>query len=100
MNLLKVLKKQSNGTDRIHLSKKDVYAVQTGDFAGEMLIFIEDQSNSHCFLSIPNMENRDIPFDKFKFAIDNNIVEKVNEELPKQVYALCIAQYKKNKSNK
>lgn len=100
MNLLKGLKKQSNTTDKITISKKDVYAVQTGQFAGEMLIFIEEQGESHCFLSIPNMVNRDIPFDKFKFAVDNHIVEKVNEDLPKQVYSLCVAQYKQNKTNK
>lgn len=100
MNLIKALKKQSNTTDKVLLSKKDVYAVQTGQYAGEMLIFIEDNNDSHCFLSIPNMVNRDIPHDKFKFALENHIVEKVNEDIPKQVYSLCIAQYKQNKTNK
>ena len=100
MNLIKAFKKQSSGTDKIHLKSKDIYAVQTGDYAGEMLIYIEDTNESHCFLSIPNMVNRVISFNKFKFAIDNNIVEKVNEELPKQVYSLCIAQYKQNRENK
>ena len=92
--MLQIFKKRLPGTP----NKADLFAVQTGDLAGEMLIYIESTLDTHCFLSIPNMVNRDIPLDKFTFATSNNIVEKVKEPLSKQVYELCVAQYKKNKA--
>ena len=94
--MLKISKKQSIGIPQ----KADTFAVQTGDYAGEMLIYIESTGDTHCFLSIPNMVNRDIPLDKFTFATSNNIVEKVDNKLGKQIYELCKAQYKKNKEHK
>lgn len=99
MNLKNLFKRQSTGTP---LPKKaDVFAVLTGDYAGEMLIYIKGDKKVVNFLSIPNMINRDIPYDKFEFAVKNDIIELTYEKLPKNVYALCVEQYKHNsKANK
>tara|TARA_R110000772_G_scaffold259923_2_gene377702 strand:+ start:93 stop:386 length:294 start_codon:yes stop_codon:yes gene_type:complete len=78
------------------LNPGSIYAVLHGVYVGEMLVYIETTINKNHFLSIPKMINREIPMDKWKLALDNNIVEFV-ESIPKQELQVCSAQYKHNK---
>lgn len=80
--------------------KKGVpYAVQGGIYVGEMLVYIEKTKTEYCFLSIPKNVVRNIPKDKFTFAINEKIVEEV-DKLPDGVYSILKAQYFYNKRGK
>lgn len=73
-----------------------IYAVQTGDYVGEMLIFIEKKGTDYWFLSSPLMVNRSVPIDKFDFAIKESILELV-ERAPKYVRQTAKFKFHENK---
>lgn len=83
-------------SDIKHPVRAYCYAVTTGKYAGEMLVYIQESSDDLSFLSIPKMSNREIPKDKFKVGIDSKIIDIV-EKLPSDVYRTCISQFEKNK---
>ena len=78
--------------------KGSVYAVQTGDYAGEMLVHVDTDFLFHKFLSVPLMVNRNIPKDKFTFGMNNHIIEYV-EKMPKKFLCVIEAQYQKNENS-
>ena len=55
---------------------------------------MDQNKDNYKFLSLPSMEQRDVPKDKFYDGINNKIIESV-ETLPKNIYQICEAQYKK-----
>jgi hypothetical protein len=76
----------------------DVYAVQIGDYAGQMFILISQNEQDYDFLSSPLMENQKVPLDKFDFALKEGIIEYV-ERLPKFVRNIARAQHKENQKD-
>lgn len=78
-----------------HPIKGHVYAVTTGDYVGEMFIYVESNNNSHNFISLPKNTNRTVPKDKFEFGIANNIVDPVTK-LDNNVFKLMQKQYEYN----
>lgn len=82
-----------------HPKTKNAYAVVTGDYCGEMLIFIEKQKSNYCFLSIPKNVNRVVPIDKFEFGLQEGIVEHV-QPIDSGVYNLLKKQYIYNLTHK
>tara|TARA_R110002020_G_scaffold3660_2_gene16222 strand:- start:304 stop:633 length:330 start_codon:yes stop_codon:yes gene_type:complete len=78
-------------------SKKQVYAVQTGDYAGQMFIVVEPNKDSVGCLAIPTMENVKVPFDAFEHARNSDIIKYV-EKLPRRVFKVSAAQYFKNEN--
>lgn len=76
----------------------DVYAVQIGDYAGQMFILISQNENEYDFLTFPLMENQKVPMDKFDFALKEGIIEYV-ERLPKFVRNIARAQHKENQKD-
>jgi hypothetical protein len=81
-----------------HPMYRKSFAVTAGAFLGEIIIFVKEEFGMYCFLTVPDTKNRKIPIEKFKFGIDNKIVEYV-ENIPANVYSVVIEQYKKNESN-
>ncbi len=81
----------------VHPHEQGSYAVTTGVFAGEILIYIQKQNDSYEFLSIPKMINRQVPIDKFKVGLENKIVDTVGD-IPNKVYKMCKLQFAKNKT--
>ena len=73
----------------------DVYAVQTGDYVGELWIYIESDEENHYFLA-PNKINRQIPKEKFDFGKEHDIIEFV-ETTPKNIFKVLKEQYKQNR---
>ena len=55
---------------------------------------MDQDKTTYKFLSLPGMEQRDVPKKKFYDGINNKIIEPV-EALPKNIYQICAAQYKK-----
>jgi hypothetical protein len=78
--------------------KRDVFAVQTGDYAGQMFIVVDVNKDHIGCLSVPTMENVKIPFNSFETGRNNDIIKFV-EQLPREVYKVSEAQYNKNNEN-
>jgi hypothetical protein len=81
-----------------HPIKKFAYAVTTGAYVGEILVFVEETSDNYNLISIPKNENREIPKDKFEMGLIESIVEEV-EQIPKDIYELLEKQYLFNINN-
>lgn len=93
--LKNVLQRLKSNFSKTHPRPGYIYAVTKGTYLGELLVYCKDLKDNDGFLSMPKMINRHIPKDKFKFGLDNGIVDIV-EKLPKKVYDVCSRQYKKN----
>lgn len=90
MNLFKKKEKK-------HPIKGYSYAVTTGTYVGEMLVYVEENIDTFHFISIPKNVNREVPKDKFFLGLESKIVEAV-EEIPKAVSELLEKQYNFNKN--
>ncbi len=78
-----------------HPRKRYIYAVVGGKYLGELLVYIKSDNDNYWFLSLPLMKNRAIPIEKFKFGLEEKIVEGV-EKIPLKVDRVCRAQFNKN----
>ena len=74
------------------LIKGDVYAVQAGDYMGELIFFMEKKEDFYFFLAAPKMEIRRVPIDKFDIGVEMGLLEYV-KNLPKFVYDVVERQY-------
>lgn len=101
MNILgkfNILNKLIKNKTKVIPKAKQVYAVGTGTFVGEMLIYCKQDKDHYYFLSIPKNINRKIPKDKFDLGVSERIVEYV-KDLPKNVYKTCLKQHEYNDKN-
>ena len=57
---------------------------------------MESLKKEHFFLSLPQMEIRTVPEDKFSLGLKEKIVDIV-EKLPGNVYKICKMQYLKDR---
>jgi hypothetical protein len=80
------------------LHKGDSYAVHTGAYAGEILIFIKSVKESLCFLAIPTMENREIPNLVFENARNKGIIKFV-DKVPSYIVNVSTQQYEINEKS-
>ena len=78
--------------------ERKMYAVTTGDYAGEILIFVKQIDKSYLFLSIPNNINREVPIDKFEFATNYDILDYIGD-LPKDIFKTVKAQFEYNENS-
>jgi len=78
--------------------KRELYAVHTGDYAGQLFAIIDDTKEFvHC-LSLPVMENIKVPKESFESGRNSNIIKFV-EKLPRKIYSVVEAQYKANENS-
>ena len=82
----------------MNYSKKQIYAVETGDYVGQMFVVVEVSNDAIGCLSLPKMENIKVPRESFDSGRNNDIIKLV-EELPKNVYSVVEAQYNKNENS-
>jgi hypothetical protein len=75
--------------------KREVYAVQAGDYVGQMFTVVEPGKDFVGCLSLPLVENIKVPRESFENGRNNDIIKFV-ERLPKRVYSVVEAQYRKN----
>lgn len=90
----KILKRKS----KVIPKSRQVFAVGTGTYVGEMLVYCKKDEDFYHFLSIPKNINRTVPIEKFDFALEHKIAEYVTD-LPKKVYNLCYKQFEYNQKN-
>lgn len=69
-----------------------MYAVTAGKYLGEFFVYIDQDANFVRFLSLPSMEPREVPRDKFDIGIEESILEPV-EIMSRDMYRLCKSQY-------
>lgn len=81
-----------------HPKPRYVYAVTGGKYLGELLVLAKKDGDDLCFLTLPDMQNRVIPKDKFNFALKEHIVEIV-QKIPNDVYTVCLKQHAKSIAN-
>lgn len=74
------------------------YGVLHGQFVGELFVFIEEVDDILYFLSIPNMKTREVPREKYDYAVKNGVIEYI-ERLPRSERSVCKLQYKSNTNN-
>ena len=80
------------------LKQGDSYAVHTGKYAGEIIIFVKEQKDDFCFLAIPVMENKIISKAIFNHACKHNIVKYV-ERVPVFVQQTVAQQFTLNEND-
>lgn len=92
---MKVLRKLLAGTIKYFRTprRRNVYAVANGNYTGEFLVYMEEDGNNFCFLSLPDMIVRTIPKHDVYSGLEAGILHKV-ERLPEGVYSVCCEQYK------
>ena len=78
-----------------HPIKRHAYAVTTGAYVGEIMVFVDEQNDSYNFISIPKNINREIPIGKFHFGLDQSIIDYV-EEIPDDVFSILEKQFEFN----
>lgn len=78
-----------------HPQKGFAYAVTTGHFVGEMLVFVRKHKTDYSFISIPKNLNRDVPVEKFELGLSEGIVDPVNK-IDNRVCKLLFKQYEYN----
>ena len=81
------------------LTKGDTYTVETGDYAGQILTFIESDEESHHFVSMPEAKNLAIPLEKFDFAKEHEIIKYI-EKVPRKVTRVVEAQFRHNQGKR
>jgi hypothetical protein len=74
---------------------RNIYAVLTGDYVGQMFILVSIHLDTYQFLAVPEMKNINIPKDKFDFAINNTIIEFI-EVVPRNFFKIIKKQFEKN----
>ena len=82
----------------MNCSKKQIYAVETGDYVGQMFAIVEINKDHIGCLSLPKMENVKVPKESFDSGRNNDILSLV-EELPKDVFKVVESQYFKNENS-
>lgn len=75
-----------------------MYAVTTGDYVGQIFLFVKQIGNSYWFLSIPNNINQEVPIDKFEFAMNYDILDYIGD-LPKDIFKTVKAQFEYNENS-
>ena len=78
--------------------KRQVYAIETGDYVGKMFAVVDPKKEAIGCLILPQMENIDVPIESFDNGRNNDIIKLV-EKLPKKVYSVVEAQYKENENS-
>ena len=81
--------------DKNHPHTGYVYAVLTGTYVGEMLVYVQKHDDTYQFISIPKNINREVPADKFDLGISEKIVEPV-EKIPNNIFSLLRKQFDYN----
>ena len=75
----------------------EMYACHHGQFAGQLFCFIcrDQKEHTYNFLSMPEMITTAIPQKDFDDGLTQGVI-KFMEKVPKYVFKVIHAQYKKN----
>ena len=80
------------------INKGDLFAVQSGDYVGEMFAVVNLTNDVVDCLSVPAMKNVNVTKEKFDFGRNHGIIEYV-ETVTTDVFQVISAQYTKNEDS-
>lgn len=83
--------------DKKTVKKRDTYAVNHGDHAGQMFIIVETGKDTVNCLAVPEMKNVKVPFEAFEHGRNTDIISYV-ECLSRDIFKVIKAQYTKNEN--
>jgi hypothetical protein len=96
----KLFRKKEQALPEVSLPERvqsgDSYGVTTGKYCGEFFVFVEELDGVLNFLSLPSMEIRQVPREKYEVGIKGNVLEYV-ERLPEVARSVCELQYEQSK---
>ena len=72
------------------------YAVTQGNLLGQILIYVESTKTHKCFVTIPKLENLEIPKEIFDSGLKSGIVEFI-ERVPNEFRKTIALQFEQNK---
>ena len=83
----------------MRLRQGDIYACHHGQYAGQMFCFINrnNKEQLYNFLRMPDMVTTQIPQKDFDDGLEKEIIKFV-EKVPKYVFKVIEAQFKKNEN--
>ena len=98
--MFSIFKKKHQSSNKIGYKPGAIFGISAGAYLGEFFVYIEHTDSHVCFLSLPKMQSRMIPYDKFITGIESGVLE-FQENLPTKIKQLCVKQYTSNakKSN-
>ena len=79
------------------INKRDTFAVNHGDHAGQMFIVVDLDSETVNCLAIPDMKNVKVPIEAFEHGRKTDIISYV-ELLSKDIFKVVKSQYVKNEN--
>jgi len=62
----------------MNINKGDLFAVQSGDYVGQMFAVVDLTTDVIDCLSVPDMKNVNVTKEKFDFGRNNGIIEYVD----------------------
>jgi len=83
--------------DKKNLKKREIYAVNHGDHAGQMFIIVEINKDTVNCLAVPDMKCVKVPKEVFEHGRNTDIISYV-ELLSRDIYKVVKAQYLKNEN--
>ena len=82
----------------MNYSKREIYAIETGDYVGQMFAVVRVSKDYINCLSLPEMKNIKVPKESFDSGRNNDILSLV-EKLPKHIFKVVESQYFKNENS-
>jgi hypothetical protein len=73
-------------------SPRGAYAIKVGERRGQIFLFIRQKHQILSMLVIPEMETLEVSTKDFEESLTSKAIEFV-EQLPKDVYDTCVAEY-------
>jgi len=67
--------------------KQEIYAVETGDYVGQMFVVVDITKGVVCCLRLPDMENIIVSKESFEHGRNTDILKFI-EKLPRDVFKM------------
>jgi ribosomal protein L14E/L6E/L27E len=71
-----------------------IYAVTQGTYKGEFIVYIDQEKDDYCFITVPGLYILKVPVESFLNGFNSKIIEFV-KKLPNKHYKVLEAQYSK-----
>jgi L-cysteine desulfidase len=74
-----------------------IYAINHGKHERAFFVLIEENKDHYSFLSLPELTVENVPIDEVNTGLKKEILDFI-EILPRDVFKICLNQYRKNKN--
>ena len=74
-----------------------IYGINHGRYERAFFVLIEEIEDQYIFLSLPELTIENVPIDEVSNGLEKEILDFI-EILPRDVFKICLNQYRKNKN--